>query len=125
MRRRFDPFDPEVMRSAPQVAMTDGLGPLFDGTTFEPAEDDHRLSTLLARVSGAMRSGAWYTLAGLVERCGGTEASVSARLRDLRKPQWGGHNVERRRTGRPGVFEYRLRSCVRAVSPVDCRSTDA
>jgi len=35
------------------------------------------------------------------------EASVSARLRDLRKEKFGGHVVERRAVKR-GLFEYRV-----------------
>ena len=36
------------------------------------------------------------------------EAGVSARIRDLRKPRFGGYNVERRRAGKDGLFEYRI-----------------
>lgn len=38
---------------------------------------------------------------------GGTAASVTARLRDLRKPEWGEHNVSCAR-GPDGVYRYRL-----------------
>jgi len=65
---------------------------------------------LLDRVRDLMRDGRWRTLAEIVELCGGSEAGVSARLRDLRKPQHGGRRVERRRRGEPrlGLWEYRL-----------------
>ena len=54
-----------------------------------------------------MRGGHWWTLRQLVERCGGTEASISARLRDLRKLKHGGHTVERKRV-KDGLFVYRI-----------------
>lgn len=54
----------------------------------------------------------WWTLRGLVNvlrACDihATEAGVSARLRDLRRPQHGGHRVERREKS-PGLWEYRV-----------------
>ena len=38
------------------------------------------------------------------------QASISARLRDLRKPRNGGYVIERRRRGEAakGIFEYRM-----------------
>lgn len=79
----------------------------FDGATFEPAKDSVRLAGLLARVKALMSDGRWRTLAEIRAVVGGTEASVSARLRDLRKPKFGGHTVEtRRRDG--GLWESRL-----------------
>jgi len=82
----------------------------FDGATFDPALDGDRLRILLGRVYALMRDGEWRTLASIAERCGGTEASVSARLRDLRKDRFGAYRVERRRLApaESGLFEYRL-----------------
>ncbi len=35
--------------------------------------------------------------------------TISARIRDLRKPQFGGHTVHRRPVaGKPGLYQYRL-----------------
>jgi hypothetical protein len=83
---------------------------IFDGETYTPRHDADRLRTLLQRVEAALRTGGWWTLAELRARCGGSEAGVSARLRDLRKERWGAHTVLRRRRGRPaaGLWEYRL-----------------
>jgi hypothetical protein len=67
-----------------------------------------RLAGLLARVHNAMSDGRWWTLHDLSSRTGGSEASVSARIRDLRKPEYGAHRVERRGTADAGIFMYRL-----------------
>jgi hypothetical protein len=50
------------------------------------------------------------TLQDIARETGDPEASISARLRDLRKPQFGGHTVERIRTGegKRGLFLYRV-----------------
>lgn len=84
----------------------------FDGATYDPAKDKKRLRRQLGKVFEAMRDGQWKTLprlAGIVCR---SEASISARIRDLRKPKFGSYVVERRRLGRAesGLFEYRLLS---------------
>ena len=48
------------------------------------AERDHaRLKTLLQKVHAFMADGQYHTLESIKLSCGGTEASVSARLRDL------------------------------------------
>jgi hypothetical protein len=85
---------------------------LFDGITFSPIHDAARLTTLLEAVKALMSDGQWRTLAGIKEAIGrGSEASISARLRDFRKSAHGGLTVERRRVGDPahGLFEYRVR----------------
>lgn len=84
--------------------------PPFDGVTYDPELDGARLATLLNRVSALMGDGQWRTLAEIVAQVGGTEPSVSARLRDLRKPKFGGYTVDRRRRGAAerGIHEYRL-----------------
>lgn len=81
--------------------------PHFDGHTYDPGKDHKRLTTQLGKVRAAMLDGAWHTLDELVARCGGTTASVSARLRDLRKKKHGGHTVERRRV-KEGLWQYRV-----------------
>lgn len=82
--------------------------PLFDGHTYDEDRDRERLSTLLGRVYEAMHDTDWWTLAELARHTGGSEASVSARLRDLRKPRFGGHTVQRTRTLLGGLYHYRL-----------------
>lgn len=79
----------------------------FDGATFDPAQDGPRLSRQLAAVRTLMAYGEWRTLAEVAGAVGCSEASASARLRDLRKARFGGHMVERQRlTG--GLYQYRL-----------------
>jgi hypothetical protein len=89
--------------------MSDDL-PLFDGITYDPELDGMRLGTQLYRVAKLMGDGKWRTLRAIQDAVGGSEASVSARLRDLRKERFGAHTVERRRKHDPssGCWEYRL-----------------
>ena len=85
--------------------------PHFDGITYSPEFDYTRLGAQLRRVFDVVRSGRWYTLSELSNLTGDrSEAAISARLRDLRKPKFGGFEVERRRRGDPklGIWEYRL-----------------
>lgn len=78
----------------------------FDGKTIGPG-DSERLQSLLGRVFRLMADGKWRTLFEIRGACGGTEASVSARLRDFRKEKNGGYEVEHRHVG-GGLWEYRL-----------------
>lgn len=57
-----------------------------------------------------MNDGKWRTLSEISALTGDGEASISARLRDLRKDEFGGLNVDRRRRGDEsrGLFEYRV-----------------
>lgn len=83
------------------------LEPHFDGATYEPGADHARLTGQLARVLDLMRDGKWRTLGQIAEAVQGSEAGVSARLRDLRKPRFGAYMVDRERVeGR--LFRYRL-----------------
>ena len=93
---------------------------LFDGATFDPALDGTRLRTLLMRVHKLMGDGEWRTLKRIVLAVGGSEAGVSARLRDLRKARWGAHTVERERhPDGGGLWVYRVSHPERSEA---CRS---
>lgn len=81
--------------------------PEFGGATFSPVRDGDRLRAQLARVRRVMADGEWRTLAVIAEETGDPEASVSARLRDLRKAKFGGHTVERDYV-RKGQWRYRV-----------------
>lgn len=77
----------------------------FDGETYDAERDSERLAGMLRRVQAVMADGHWHTLQELSWRTGGSEAACSARLRDLRKPKFGGHTVQRRYVHR-GLWEY-------------------
>jgi hypothetical protein len=80
----------------------------FDGDTFEADKDADRLRRQLLAVRAYMADGKWHTLADIGRGVEAPEASVSARLRDMRKPKFGGHTIARRRTNvSNGTFEYR------------------
>lgn len=66
----------------------------------------------LARVFHAMSDSSWHTLRSLSLATDIAEATVSARIRDLRKMSYGGYRVDRARLfcaekGRP-VWHYKL-----------------
>lgn len=79
-----------------------------DGATFDPDIDTERLNKQMRRVWDAMRDGRWRTLAEIAECTGDPEASISARLRDFRKPRFGQMAVNRRRRSDAGLYEYQL-----------------
>jgi len=85
------------------------VGPQFDGETIDVAQDQDRLGKQLDAVRCALDGGRWWTLSELSVRVRAPEASVSARIRDLRKEKFGGHKIERRRVqDGHGLHEYRL-----------------
>lgn len=79
----------------------------FDGITYDSDQDYKRLKGQLWRVFQLMSDGRWRTLAEISEEAGGSEASVSARLRDLRKEQYGAKEIQRERV-EGGLWRYRL-----------------
>lgn len=79
----------------------------FDGRTFDTERDAERLEGQLARVEALMLDGYWRSLATIAAAVSGSEAGVSARLRDLRKTRFGGYIVERRRVT-DSLHEYRV-----------------
>lgn len=79
----------------------------FDGETYDPEFDRLRLTTLFNRVKRLMSDEVWRTLRQISDATGGSEASVSARLRDLRKARFGGYVVDRKRIV-GGLHKYRV-----------------
>src|SRR5271155_3240589 len=73
----------------------------------------------------------WLTLHELARLTGYGEASVSAQLRHLRKPEFGGFEVEKRQRAAADVvrdaigpvWEYQLRRAVRTTRPAANRRT--
>lgn len=66
-----------------------------------------RRSSSVERVRSLMSDGRWHTLRGLAFRTGFRETGVSARIRDLRREEYGGCRVATRRVNR-STWEYRL-----------------
>jgi hypothetical protein len=81
--------------------------PLFDGETYEDERDRARLSSQLNRVWQVTQDRRWHTLAELSAALGEPEASISARLRDLRKDRFGSYTVKRRYVER-GLWKYKV-----------------
>lgn len=79
----------------------------FNGSDYDPARDNRRLTGQLLRVWDLMKDQRWRTLKELAVATGDPEASVSAQLRHLRKPRFGGHIVEKEHI-RNGLFRYRV-----------------
>ena len=67
----------------------------FDGNTYSHERDSARLGEQMMAVLSVMADGKWRTLAAIASETNAPEASVSARLRDLRKPRFGGYTVNR------------------------------
>jgi hypothetical protein len=85
-----------------------GLDGPRDGETFDEGSDGIRLNAQMRRVAEVMGDSQWRTLREISEVIGDPEASISARLRDFRKPRFGGLVVLRRRRDGAGLWEYRL-----------------
>ena len=97
----------------------------FDGETYDHDRDGKRLGTQYIAVWACMLTDAvpftdekgcrWligliWTLADISKDTGAPEASVSARIRDFRKPRFGEHIVEDEPpVGKKGLWRYRLR----------------
>lgn len=79
----------------------------FNGSDYQPARDDVRLTGQLLRVWEVMANGAWRTLDEISRLTGDPAASVSAQLRHLRKPRFGGHQVDKEHLGN-GLYRYRV-----------------
>ncbi len=83
-------------------------------STFGPAYDEQidgkRVAYQMDRVKAHLANHKWWTLAELALYTGDPESSISAQIRHLRKPRFGGHTIEkRRRACSGGTWEYRMR----------------
>lgn len=79
----------------------------FGGQTYNPSKDKRRLKVQYHRVFSLMSDGVWRSLEDIANLTGFPQASISARLRDMRKTANGRHLVERKRL-QQGLFQYRL-----------------
>jgi hypothetical protein len=86
----------------------------FGGVTYKRDKDGKRLWTQLQAVRDLMIDGKWRTLPESAVsvrqyyRVKASEASISARIRDLRKERFGGYVVERKRLS-AGLWAYRIK----------------
>lgn len=82
----------------------------FNGPDYVPELDKARLTGQIERIYLLMSDHHWRTLTEIELLTGYPQASISAQLRHLRKPRFGGFIVEKRRRGdrKQGLFEYRL-----------------
>ena len=81
------------------------------GPAYEAEHDADRVSTQMESIRNYMTCAKDHrTLAEIEKATGHPAASVSAQLRHLRKPRFGGHTVHKRRRGEPsnGLWEYRV-----------------
>ena len=82
----------------------------FDGATYDAKLDQERLGRQLKKVFELMADHEWRTLSEMEAHLWEPQASISARIRDLRKKRFGGYLIQRRRRGEAerGIFEYRM-----------------
>lgn len=78
------------------------------GPAYSESLDGKRLADQREVIRAFMLNREWLTLREIADDLGYPESSVSAQLRHLRKPEFGLHNVEKRRRA-GGLWEYRVR----------------
>lgn len=61
-----------------------------------------------ARIATILMDGQWHNARHIARRLRMSTAGITARLRDLRKREYGGHVIAVRRPERPGVYDYRM-----------------
>ena len=80
----------------------------FDGADYQPTLDEQRLTGQLDTIRSIMLDQRWHTVDDIVAKTRFPANSVQAQLRNLRKPRFGGYQVEKRRVTDTGLYEYRL-----------------
>ena len=82
----------------------------FNGSDYDPEQDDVRLRGQIARVFTLMKDAQWRTLQEIERATGDPQPSISAQLRHLRKRRFGWHTLNKRPRGdrEHGLFEYQL-----------------
>lgn len=87
----------------------------FQGSDCDPQHDEKRLIKQVDVIRDVMLSASecdtWLTLGEIHKITHYGEASISAQLRNLRKPDFGGFILEKRSRGERahGLWEYQLR----------------
>jgi hypothetical protein len=86
---------------------------MYDGITYDRVRDRDRLTSALEKVFHIMLDREWHSLTHIQSlvwilfKSTVSEAGISARLRDFRKPKFGSHTVDSRHVNN-GLWEYRL-----------------
>lgn len=78
------------------------------GATYDPKRDGPRLSRQAVAVYALMQDGRWWTPSELEAALGWSWASIGARLRDFRKPEFYVNGTVEREHVADGLFRYRL-----------------
>lgn len=96
-----------------QPSLFNSPQPPFRGSDYVALVDGPRLLRQHERIRDLMLDGVWRTLSEIATATGDHEASVSAQLRHLRKPSFGGYVVNKRRRGAVsrGLWEYQVSPC--------------
>lgn len=80
---------------------------MFDGSDYVHERDSIRLSTQLEKIKSYISDGEWYSLDNISAATNSPHSSVSAQLRNMRKPRFGGCIIEKQYMGN-GLYHYRL-----------------
>lgn len=86
------------------------LGADFNGPTYQRKFDHERLSGQILLIFEVMKDQHWRTCAEIHYATGDPHPSISAQLRHLCKPRFGGHTLNKRPRGDryQGLWEYQL-----------------
>lgn len=80
------------------------------GKSYDKRFDKARIGKQMDTIRDTMLRSQWMTLGEIERATGYGQASISAQLRHLRKPEFGSYIVEKRNRGERyrGLFEYRV-----------------
>lgn len=82
----------------------------FDSESYCDEIDYKPLRGQLALIFALIKDGEYRTLADIVDECGGRIKSTAARLRDLRKPEYGSYIVDKKLVeGKKTTWEYAIK----------------
>lgn len=98
---------PSLFDWTPPTLPSPARSDAFDGATYIPGRDYERLTGQLKAVFDLMKDGEWRTLAQIQQTVEGSQTAISARLRDLRKPKYGAHEMVSEYVER-GLYRYRV-----------------
>lgn len=79
----------------------------FDGVDIIPERDEKRLTLQYLDIFNLMKDGQHRTLKQIHALTSHPESSISAQLRNLRKPRFGSHTINRQYLGN-GLYSYQL-----------------